>query len=116
MNDTTKPAQVWVMTKGEIGDGGNVLGVYTTKDAAFGDFMAAAQDMSFALEDVHGDENGAVHVHAGCDFLSLEPHDLRSASAPLPAADDIARRDDFEAFQRRVLDANPIPKFIDFPV
>lgn len=32
--------------------------------------------MSFAIDNTRQDENGAIHLYAGCDFLSLEPHQL----------------------------------------
>jgi hypothetical protein len=65
---------VWILSKGEDYEGGNVLGVYATKDAAKGPFVEAARRIPFDLDDAWQDDDGAVHAHGGCDWVSLEPH------------------------------------------
>lgn len=67
---------VWVLCKGEDHEGGDVLGVYASKEAAKGPFVAAAQSIPFDLDSAWQDDDGAVHVHGGCDWVSLVPHPL----------------------------------------
>lgn len=71
---------VWILSKGEDYEGGNILGVYATKDAAKGPFLKAARNIPFDLDNAWQDEDGAVHAHGGCDWVSLEPHSVISAS------------------------------------
>jgi hypothetical protein len=67
---------VWVLSKGEDHEGGDVLGVYASKDTAKGPFAEAAQSIPFDLDSAWQDEDGAVHAHGGCDWVSLEPHTI----------------------------------------
>lgn len=70
-------AIVWVLSTGEDHEGGEVLGVYASKEAAKGPFVEAAQRIPFDLDQAWQDEeSGAVHAHGGCDWVSLEPHPL----------------------------------------
>lgn len=67
---------VWTLTSGEDHEGGTVLGVYATKEAAKGAFLQAVQGIPFDLDGAWQDDDGAVHAHGGCDWVSLEPHPL----------------------------------------
>ena len=67
---------VWVLSKGEDHEGGEVLGVFATKDVARGPFTEAARSIPFDLDAAWQDDDGAVHAHGGCDWVSLEPHPL----------------------------------------
>ncbi|MET9222371.1 hypothetical protein ABZX65_26905 [Streptomyces sp. NPDC003300] len=68
---------VWVLSKGEDSEGGDVLGVYASKDAAKGAFAEAARSIPFDLDGAWQDEEtGAVHAHGGCDWVTLGPHPL----------------------------------------
>jgi hypothetical protein len=72
---------VWVLSSGEDYEGGHVLGVYASKDAAKGPFVEAAKRIPFDLDQAWQDEeSGAVHAHGGCDWVSLEPHPLITAT------------------------------------
>jgi hypothetical protein len=68
--------QVWILSTGEQHEGGRVLGVYADKELAKGQFVTEARNLHFAVDDAQQDPNGAIHLYAGCDFLSLEPHQL----------------------------------------
>lgn len=72
----TAPADpvVWILSKGEDYEGGRILGVYATKEAAKGPFVDAARSIPFDLDAAWQDDDGAVNVHGGCDWVSLEPH------------------------------------------
>lgn len=68
---------VWVLSTGEDHEGGEVLGVYASKEGAKGPFVEAAKRIPFDLDSAWQDEeSGAVHAHGGCDWVSLEPHPL----------------------------------------
>lgn len=72
---------VWVLSTGEDHEGGDVLGVYATKEAAKGPFAEAARSIPFDLDSAWQDEeSGAVHAHGGCDWVSLVPHPLISSA------------------------------------
>ncbi|HEY5834912.1 hypothetical protein [Streptomyces sp.] len=75
---TTTPTGpvVWILSSGEDYEGGTVLGVYATKDAAKGAFVQAARGIPFAVDKAWQDQDGAVHARGGCDWVSLEPHQL----------------------------------------
>lgn len=72
----TTPATpvVWILSAGEDHEGGYILGIYATKELAKGDFLHAASDIPFDLDAAWQDDNGAVRVHGGCDWVALEPH------------------------------------------
>src|SRR5690349_18170643 len=72
-----QPPTVWVLSAGEDHEGGNVLGVYASKDVAKGPFVEAARRIPFDLDKAwQDDDTEAVHAHGGCDWVSLEPHPL----------------------------------------
>jgi hypothetical protein len=71
---------VWVLSRGEDHEGGDVLGVYASKEAAKGPFAEAARSIPFDLDSAWQDETGAVHAHGGCDWVSLVPHPLISTA------------------------------------
>lgn len=70
--------QVWIMMKGEFGEGGGVLGVYADRDLAHGQFAieAGVMDRMFGLRNARQEQDGSLHLEAGCDWLSLEPYDV----------------------------------------
>ncbi|NUP52333.1 MAG: hypothetical protein HOW97_34180 [Catenulispora sp.] len=79
---TTAPAGpvVWILTSGELYQGGGtILGVYATKQAARGPFMTAAASIPFTIDKAWRDDDQGVHVEGGCDFVSLEPHQVITA-------------------------------------
>jgi hypothetical protein len=65
---------VWILAAGEDYEGGNVIGVYATKNLAQDDFLTAAKKIPFGIDKAWKDDDEAVHVHGGCDWVSLEPH------------------------------------------
>jgi hypothetical protein len=67
---------VWILSSGEMHEGGTILGVYATKDTAKGPFVAAAASIPFDIDKAWQDDDGAVHVEGGCDWVSLEPHSV----------------------------------------
>ncbi|MEU3261005.1 hypothetical protein ABZ694_24985 [Streptomyces albidoflavus] len=73
--------QVWLLMQGEDHEGGNVLGVYATRAASRGGFIAAARRLHFEIDGAEEREGGSLHLHAGCDWLSLTPHAMTTAEA-----------------------------------
>lgn len=73
-NEAPTGPVVWVLATGEDHEGGTVLGVFASKDAAKGAFAEAARSIPFDLDKAWQEEDGAVHAHGGCDWVSLEPH------------------------------------------
>ncbi|MFF9310000.1 hypothetical protein ACF1BS_03725 [Streptomyces sp. NPDC014748] len=67
---------VWILSQGEDHEGGTVLGVYASKEAAKGPFAEAARNIPFDLDAAWQDDDGAVHAHGGCDWVSLKPHQV----------------------------------------
>ncbi|MFD7978851.1 hypothetical protein [Streptomyces sp. NPDC059071] len=75
---TNPPPLVWLLESGEDHEGGTVLGAFATRDAAKGAFVEAAQRMPFALDDAREDDDGSLHLHGGCDWLSLRPYPVQT--------------------------------------
>jgi hypothetical protein len=75
---------VWILSKGEHHEGGSVLGVFAERDLARGQFVIEAQNMAFAIDDARQEDDGSIHLDAGCDWLALEPHPL-TVREELPA-------------------------------
>jgi hypothetical protein len=73
---------VWILMTGEMHEGGDILGVFIDRDLARGQFVTAAQRIheSFGIADLHEDEDGAIHLEGGCDWLSLEPRTVTTAA------------------------------------
>ena len=75
-------ATVWILARDEMHEGGDVIGVYATRDAAKGDFLVAVQRLPFEVHGAWRDEDtGAIRLEAGCDWVSLEPHDVQQQTA-----------------------------------
>lgn len=71
--------KIWVLMKGEFHEGGDLLGLYWTKGGAYDDFVeeASYMDSTFGIKNAWTDDDEAVHVHAGCDWLSLFPKEVK---------------------------------------
>lgn len=70
---------VWILTRGEMGEGATILGVYATKGAAKGAFASAARQLTWGIDGAEQDpETGAITLESGCDLLELTPHQVLS--------------------------------------
>ncbi|WP_263165457.1 hypothetical protein [Streptomyces sp. SCSIO ZS0520] len=67
---------VWILSQGEGHEGGEVLGVFATRDLARGFVAEAANRLPFDLDGARQEPDGSVHLRAGCDWLALEPHEV----------------------------------------
>ncbi|MFC9497727.1 hypothetical protein [Streptomyces sp. NPDC056982] len=66
---------VWILTTGELySGGGTLIGVYAAKELAKDDFLNAVQGIPFTIDKAWQDDDQAVHVEGGCDFVDLKPH------------------------------------------
>lgn len=74
---------VWILTDGELYQGGgDIKGVYATKDLATNDFLKAVLKIPSAIEKTWTDDNGAMHAEGRSDFVSLEPHTVTFHTEP----------------------------------
>ncbi|MFB6787663.1 hypothetical protein ACFCWT_13405 [Streptomyces olivaceus] len=65
---------VWILMKGEDHEGGDVLGVFASKETGKAAFLEAARNIPFQLDRAWQDDDGAVNVHGGCDWVSFAPY------------------------------------------
>ncbi|MDQ0809838.1 hypothetical protein QFZ63_001552 [Streptomyces sp. B3I7] len=74
-------AVVWILSAGEMSEGGNILGVYMDRELARGALVAEAQKLHdrFTISDARQESDGSIHVEGGCDWIALEPHAVVTA-------------------------------------
>lgn len=67
---------VWILSGGELHEGGEILGVFLDRDLARGALTEEAQKLHdrFTISDARQADDGSIHVEGGCDWLALEPH------------------------------------------
>lgn len=72
---------VWILSKGHRDEGGDIIRVFADKQLARDKFIHEAKgiEQDFGIADICEDEDGAVHLEGGCDWLSLEPHTVTTA-------------------------------------
>ncbi|MEU0160203.1 hypothetical protein ABZ154_15515 [Streptomyces sp. NPDC006261] len=72
---------VWILSEGEMHEGGTIVGVYLDRDLARGALTARAQKLHdrFTIDDARQDDDGSVHIEGGCDWIALEPHPVVTA-------------------------------------
>jgi hypothetical protein len=77
--------KVWILTAGEDHEGGQVDSVYADRDLAAGRFMEMAKELSErfgrGLDQPMVSDDGSLYIHSGCDWVSLDPHDLIEQNA-----------------------------------
>lgn len=73
---------VWILMRGEMYEGGDIIDVFADKDLARGAFVTEAQTIyeSFGIDDIREDKHGAVRLEGGCDWLSLRPHTVTTTA------------------------------------
>ncbi|MFF1916141.1 hypothetical protein ACFVYE_32060 [Streptomyces sp. NPDC058239] len=72
---------VWILSEGEMHEGGTIIGVYLDRDLARGALVAKAQELNdrFTIRDARQEGDGSIHVEGGCDWIALEPHPVVTA-------------------------------------
>ena len=72
--------KVWILTAGEDHEGGQVDSVYAERDLAAGRFMEMAKELAErfgrGLDEPMASIDGSLYIHSGCDWVSLDPHEL----------------------------------------
>lgn len=72
--------KVWILTAGEDHVGGQVDSVYAERDLAADRFMEMAKELSErfrkGLDAPIKSIDGSLYLHSGCDWVSLDPHEL----------------------------------------
>ncbi|WP_432077814.1 hypothetical protein [Streptomyces sp. YPW6] len=78
---STATPTVWILSEGEMHEGGTIVGVYLDRDLARGALTARAQRLHerFTIDDARQDDDGSIHIEGGCDWISLEPHQVVTA-------------------------------------
>lgn len=73
---------VWVLSGGEMYEGGTIHGIYADRDLARGEFTKRAQALQdrFSIDDARQNEDGSIRLSGGCDWIALEPHPLITAA------------------------------------
>ncbi len=64
---------VWILTSSTDGDGGDIRGVYTDKQVAFGDFLTSVVGLYNDMQ-ITGSVESAVEAYGGDDWVRLTPH------------------------------------------
>ena len=64
---------VWAIQQGEAHQGGHIIGLYFTKQAARGDFTRAARHLRVTISEDAWKDNEPVRWRDDCDWLTLEP-------------------------------------------
>lgn len=72
---------VWILSEGEMHEGGTIVGVYLDRDLARGALTERAQKLHerFTIDDAHQDDDGTIRIEGGCDWIALEPHPVVTA-------------------------------------
>lgn len=67
---------VWILSSGEMHEGGRIIGAYLDRDLAAGRFITEAATMGqrFGVDSVEEAMDGGITVESGCDWLTLAPH------------------------------------------
>jgi hypothetical protein len=78
-----KTPTVWILSKGEMYEGGRILGVFLDRDLARGAFTVEAQTISnrFGIDEVQPGADGSIRLEGGCDWVDLVPHAVVTALA-----------------------------------
>ncbi|MEV4975564.1 hypothetical protein [Streptomyces scopuliridis] len=80
---TTGGPVVWILSKGEMYEGGTIVGVFLDRDLARGAFTTEAQTIqnTFSIDNIEQCDDGAIRVEGGCDWVDLVPHTVVTAHA-----------------------------------
>lgn len=73
---------VWALMRGELCEGGDIIGLFANRDLGLGKFVTEARGIhdTFGIDDAGEDENGGLYLEGGCDWLSLKPHTVTTAA------------------------------------
>lgn len=74
--------QIWAIEEGEDYEGGRIVGLYFQKEDARADFIAKAESLNSrfggkGIDEANQGEDGGLYLHAGCDWLTLTPMEVK---------------------------------------
>ncbi|MCI3279136.1 hypothetical protein [Streptomyces cylindrosporus] len=83
--DTTSTQQaspvVWILSKGILQEGGDIIDVYLDRELALGDFLTHAAQIAQGNGKIYNpraSDDGALHLSGMSEWLALEPHTVRT--------------------------------------
>lgn len=76
----------WVLMKGELCEGGKLIGLYATRELARDDFLAEVKDATRLSEirQVYQESEDDIEVEVGCDWIRLTLWEVKT-TPELPA-------------------------------
>lgn len=81
---TTAGPVVWILAKGILQEGGEIIDVYLDRELALGDFLTHAAQVAQSNGKIYNpreSDDGALHLSGMDEWLSLEPHAVRTKQA-----------------------------------
>ena len=72
---------VWILSKGILQEGGDIIDVYLDRQLALGDFLTHAAQVAQGNGKIYNpreSDDGALHLSGMSEWLSLEPHTVRT--------------------------------------
>ncbi|WP_372412540.1 hypothetical protein [Streptomyces luteireticuli] len=76
----TADSCVWIVTRGEPGEGGRILGVFSEPWLALTRLLSETAELAFAVDLICQDQDtGTIRVETDLDWIALERHDLVGA-------------------------------------
>jgi hypothetical protein len=75
---------IWILSKGTLQEGGEIIDVYLDRHLALGDFLTHAAQVSQSngkIYDPRTNDDGSLHLSGMSEWLALEPHTVRTKPA-----------------------------------
>jgi hypothetical protein len=75
---------VWILSKGILQEGGEIIDVYLDRTLALGDFLTHAAQITQSngkIYDPRANDDGSLHLSGMSEWLSLEPYTVRTKPA-----------------------------------
>lgn len=89
---------VWILSSSKDHEGGHVDSVFAERELAADRFMELAKGLNdrfgLGLDVPVSGGDGSLYIHSGCDWVSLDPHDLMGQFAIEPLRDRSAAHSD----------------------
>lgn len=83
--------KVWILSSSKDHEGGHIDSVFAERELAADRFMDLAKGLNdrfgLGLDVPVSGGDGSLYIHSGCDWVSLDPHDLVSQLAIEPLRD-----------------------------
>ena len=78
--------KVWIIETGEDCEGGQIVGVYATRDLAKAEFLDEAGSLCErfgepGFDQALEDGEGSIYLHSGCVWLTLSNYEVKTQEA-----------------------------------